>query len=191
MERKSFIMRRQRRRKFREIRRLVRRRRRRRRRRWKGVHSFPIDRWSSDSYWVVNRPREKEREEGIERTRGRKMNLSSTFSSPLSTSHSLWLPASTVFIHLSPSTLHLSCSQPSISPFRPLFLSLICQSLLFFFYTLSSSFLRSSISCSLPPSLSVDKALCPSSESSGQVWINLPDKQRAKERKKERENWEM
>lgn len=49
MERKSFIMRRQKRRKFREIRRLV-RRRRRRRRRWKGVHSFPIDRWSSDSY---------------------------------------------------------------------------------------------------------------------------------------------
>lgn len=150
MERKSFIMRRQRRRKFREIRRLV-RRRRRRRRRWKGVHSFPIDRWSSDSYWVVNRPKEKDREEGIERTRGRKMNLSSTFSSPLSTFHSLWLPASTVFIHLSPSTLHLFCSQPSISPFRPLFLSLICQSLLFFFYTSSSSFLRSSISCSLPP----------------------------------------
>lgn len=114
------------------------------------------------------------------------MNLSSTFSSPLSTSHSLWLPASTVFIHLSPSTLHLFCSQPSISPFRPLFLSLICQSLLFFFYTSSSSFLRSSISCSLPPPLSVDEALCPSSESSGQVWINLPDKQRAKERKKER-----
>lgn len=111
------------------------------------------------------------------------MNLSSTFSSPLSTSHSLWLPASTVFIHLSPSTLHLFCSQPSISPFRPLFLSLICQSLLFFFYTSSSSFLRSSISFSLPLPLSVDEALCPSSESSGQVWINLPDKQRARKRK--------
>lgn len=81
------------------------------------------------------------------------MNLSSTFSSPLSTSHSVLLPASSPLTRLSPSALYFSLCKPSMSSFASLFLSLIRHALLFFIYTLSPS-LCVHPSLSLPESLS-------------------------------------